>query len=317
MTEDRHAQLVSCIGAHSRPLTPDPIGIAEKTDPLLYIRAVLFDIYGCLLLSRTGRAGPTPPQSTDDIGTALSAAGWGTPKLPEPGEVADALAKHTRALAPKRGDKGGSHPEVDARAPWREVLGCLLQSSPKKLDAAAIERFLVELEARLNPVWAMPGLQDTLAGLRERGIKVGVASDAQFYTPLALEAVLGRPPEDAGLEPNACIYSYRVGAAQPSPRLYEEAMIALENEFAILSDEVLYVGPSPRDLLAAKAMGFRTALYAGNAVSARAEAGDLDGMREDPPDRTIAELRQLLDMLPMPKTTAAPSRLDLDADIDD
>nr|WP_276611748.1 HAD family hydrolase [Thiorhodococcus mannitoliphagus] len=290
--------------------------MSERLGPLPDVRAVLFDVYGTLLTSKTGHAGPNPPSDAGAIDAALTAAGWPNAEIPKGLDVAAALENRVQASAAERRKKGEDYPAADARAIWRDVLAKILGTSPKKLDAAAIERFVVELECRINPVCPMPDLRETLAELRARDLKLGVVSDGQFYTPLVLEAALGLPPAEAGIEPSCSLYSYQIGVTKPSPLLYEEAMIALENEFAILSDEVLYVGSRFEEgILPANAMGFRTALYAGDAASLQLGANDLDAMSHAPPDRILTGLAQLKEVLRVAKPKDRLAGIDLEADI--
>jgi len=51
-----------------------------------------------------------------------------------------------------------------------------------------ILRLAVEYECRVNPVWPMPAALETIETLRARGFRLGIVSNAQFYTPLIIEA---------------------------------------------------------------------------------------------------------------------------------
>ena len=50
----------------------------------------------------------------------------------------------------------------------------------------------------------MPGAAETLAALQQRGLLLGIVSNAQFYTPLMIEALLGKPPGELGFLPELC-----------------------------------------------------------------------------------------------------------------
>ena len=62
-------------------------------------------------------------------------------------------------------------------------------------DAQFPEKHLIalatEYECRVNPVWPMPGARDCLRELAGAGLALGIVSNAQFYTPPMLQALLG------------------------------------------------------------------------------------------------------------------------------
>ena len=120
----------------------------------------------------------------------------------------------------------------------------------------------------------MPGLKETLAAIRERGLLLGIVSNAQFYTPLLFEAFLGAPPDELGFTPDCCVWSYREREGKPSTALYEKLATALEAS-SIAPDQTLYVGNDVRnDIRPAQRIGFKTALFAGDQRSLRLRQDD-------------------------------------------
>jgi putative hydrolase of the HAD superfamily len=130
----------------------------------------------------------------------------------------------------------------------------------------------------------MPGAADTLSTLEARGIATGVVSNAQFYSPLAIQALMGRPlPEPA-------VWSFGLGEAKPSPRLFRIALDDLAGR-GIRPGEVLCIGNDmAKDILPAAALGCRTALFAGDQRSYRPGTWQAPVV---PPDAVLTDLRQI------------------------
>ena len=272
--------LASRIRSLSRPLEPSPTDAVPRIDPLPGIRAVLFDVYGTLVISASGDIGLAGAQDAASAFTAaLAAADIRAPAGAGPAWLEEAI----RASHAKRKDAGIQFPEVDIRDIWSQLL-----ETPDDP-----ERLAVEYECRVNPVWPMPGLAQTLDDLRRRPLVLGIVSNAQFYTPLMLECFLGARLGDLGFDTACCAWSYRLLEAKPSARIYESALAAMERIHGIAPREVLYVGNDVRnDIWPASLTGCRTALFAGDARSLR--------LREDDPhcaglvpDRIVTELRQI------------------------
>jgi putative hydrolase of the HAD superfamily len=239
-----HKQYVEYIRSASRPMEPIPPGLEPRHDPLPGLRCVLFDVYGTLFISGTGDVGTVA--ETDDVATDLKAA---------------IQQQHAEARA-----RGVAYPEVDILDVWKSVLS----HEPEDVRLHAIAH-----ECRVNPVWPMPGALDLIRVLRQRGLRLGIVSNAQFYTPLLFEAFFGQTTVDLGFEEALTVWSYRLGEGKPSRRLFD-AVLGPLREDGIKPDEVLYVGNDMRnDVWTASRCGCRTALFAGDRRSLR--------LREDDP----------------------------------
>jgi len=279
MQNDKSQYLIRRIRELSSPFAPRPTGVAPELGPLPGIRTLLFDIYGTLVVSASGDIGLAGERDEEGaFQAAIPAAGTTAP----PGIGPQQLKAAIREAHAERRAAGVEYPEVDILAIWSSVLG-----SEEKLD-----RLAVEYECRVNPVWPMPGLADVLAELKGRGLVLGIVSNAQFYTPLMLEAFLGAPLPALGFDCDCCAFSYRLLEAKPSARIYREALEGLRHKYGISPEEVLYVGNDIRnDIRPAAAVGCRTALFAGDARSLRFREDD-PGCAGERPARVITELRQ-------------------------
>ncbi|MFQ5732892.1 MAG: HAD family hydrolase [Planctomycetaceae bacterium] len=262
-------ELVDRIRELCSPLTPIPTGEQPALSALPGIRAVLFDVYGTLLISAGGDMGM---EVSEDVTKAASDAFRGATRaagLLSEGRVAEFFetirTHHRRAR-----EAGITFPEVDVVAVLREVL----EGDAYKLSEAMLQRVAVEFECRVNPVWPMPHARECLARLRDTGRILGIVSNAQFYSPLTLEALLGKSPEQLGFETVLQFFSYKRGQAKPSPFLFQQAAHTLKG-CGIAPEEAVYVGNDLlKDVMPAASVGFRTALFAGDRRSLRKRDGD-------------------------------------------
>jgi putative hydrolase of the HAD superfamily len=272
------------------------------------IRAVLFDIYGTLVISASGDIGLAGERDeTDAFRAALDAAGV----APPPGAGPETLKDAIRRFHARRKSAGVEFPEVDILGMWREVLqveggDAATYSVPGPIPEGGsgsddpLSRLAVEYECRVNPVWPMPGLEQVVAEIGERGVSLGIVSNAQFYTPLMLEAFLGNSLDDLGFDPAFCAFSYRLLEAKPSTRIYETALSGLARAHGIAPAQVLYVGNDIlNDVWPAAKLGCRTALFAGDARSLRLRSDD-DRCSRVVPDRVVTDLRQITDSILQP-----------------
>ncbi|MDR2739603.1 MAG: HAD hydrolase-like protein, partial [Treponema sp.] len=134
--------------------------------------------------------------------------------------------------------------------------------------------------------------------LRNRSIRLGLISNAQFFTPLLFEAFFGAPSEALGFDPGLRIYSFERGEAKPSPNLFTPAARRLES-LGLKPENALYVGNDMlNDVFAAAQAGFKTALFAGDRRSLRLREGDcrVGGIM---PDRVIRNLKDIPDLIVM------------------
>jgi putative hydrolase of the HAD superfamily len=280
-------ELMKRIADRALPLSPIATGIAPRLAPMTGIRAVLFDVYGTLLASGAGDIGVEVAGSdVEPFADALEASGLDRPS--RDAAAAGAL-RYREAIARRHAEgrgQGVDHPEVDIRDVWREVL----EGMKVRHGADDVARVAVEFECRVNPVWPMPGAADTLTALHERGILLGIISNAQFYTPLVLRSLLGEFSK-LGFRADLCLWSYEAGVAKPSRSLLEEGLTRARAACGAEPQEVLYVGNDDvKDIAPARATGFRAAQFAGDRRSYRCTGAAV-------PDAVITRLGHLLELI--------------------
>ena len=138
----------------------------------------------------------------------------------------------------------------------------------------------------------MPGLNRLLKKCREASIRLGIISNAQFYTRFLFDWLLGRDLIQLGFDPDLVIFSYEHKRAKPDSYLFELARDRLANQ-AIAPERTAYVGNDIRnDILPAVQVGFQTILFAGDQRSLRLRRDD-PACRSIKPDMVITELTQL------------------------
>ena len=286
-TSTEHAGLIALIRRLAQPLTPQPVapeaGGAARLGPLAGIRGVLFDVYGTLLISAAGEIGHggSVVARRAAMGAALDDAGLAhDPRTPPAATLVHDLEAAIRGAHATAIGNGVAHPEVDLRVIWHRLLPAA--------SGTAAARAAVSYECRSNPVWPMPGAAQVIAALQAHTL-VGIVSNAQFFTPLVLAALLPQ----VSFDPKLMVWSFEQREAKPSIRLFTHAAERMARHHGHRPKQLLMVGNDLRnDILAARRAGLRGALFAGDARSLRLR-------RDDPacaglqPELVLTELRQL------------------------
>jgi putative hydrolase of the HAD superfamily len=265
-----------------RPMRPIPTGFAPHLPAIAGISAVVFDIYGTLLISAAGDIEPAGEHERegdsilDEFGVS-------------PAYFDELYQSTVRRHQAERRMHGIEYPEVEIREVWAEVLESLGLTLE---DAASVEEVALRYECGRNPVWTMPGAGRAIRAIHASGKKLGIISNAQFYTLPVIEGLFGASPEGMGFDPDLQVFSYREREGKPSPRLYE-SLAQRAALSGIAPEAIFYLGNDMiKDILPAREVGFRTGLFAGDARSLR-----LGGLTADEAsataDAVITDLAQL------------------------
>lgn len=215
---------------------------------------VLFDIYGTLLRSTASELHPDP-----ELRAAISEVHSASPHPFPEVDIRDIHA--------------GLHPEF---------------------TPAEIEDLALQHEHATNPVSSMPGAREVLEDLVAMGLRLGLVSNAQFYTVPVLEEALGAPLTDLGLDPALFRFSYLERRAKPDPWLFESTRDVLEG-LGVKPEEVIHVGNDVRnDIAPARMAGFATVLFAGDGHSLRLRG---HGIEDSGADHVIRDLQELLTLV--------------------
>lgn len=287
-------------------LEPVATGLEPRYRKEDTIKAVVFDIYGTLLISASGDVDEAS-MLTSSIKKALHAA-EAVPRVN--GNNAEEvywkiLQMHTSGIKEEQERLRNSdrpYPEVDILEVCRKTLakaredGLILYNNG--IDCKKVV-FMFELLS--NPVAAMPGLGKTIYSLHEQGVPLGIVSNAQFYTPSILNYFLNGtfktnsdvPPFD----PEISVFSYRELRGKPDPRLFNLLVPVLDKKYGLQPQQVLYVGNDMlKDVYAAARVGFKTALFAGDKRSLRLRDDD-ERVKNLEADFIVTRLEQLLEVV--------------------
>ena len=214
--------------------------------PATAYRAVVFDIYGTLLIAAGGGVRPDPA-ADPALRRVLESFGHQPPDSPST-ELHAAILRHHAAA-------GIPFPEIDLRVLWREVLALEPGTDTTELVTA--------IEAAWHPVRPMPGASQAVQRLARAGISLGLLSNAQCNTLPSLGAVADL------FAPELTLLSYQHGIAKPAPELFQILTDRLAGR-GITPAETLFIGNDPsQDILPAAAAGFLTALFTGHPDSLR------------------------------------------------
>ena len=285
--------------AAKRPVICPENAIA-RINKISDVRAVVFDIYGTLISSGVGDISlSSKSNSNDALLYTLSNQGIKVLSTSDSTNLYNLLLLSIEYFQRKRSKEGVRYPEVEIRQVWKYFLEKLVTKKlinplPADLD---IEGLIIEYECRVNPTQPMPGLVDTLNELHQRGFKISIISNAQFYTPLLFDALIGKSLSELNICTDCAIWSYILKEGKPSQRLYELSANHLVKIYQIDPKQVLYVGNDMRnDIWPAQSVGFKTALFAGDKLSLRRRKDDPQ-CKQIEADLEITQLHQLLDCL--------------------
>jgi len=283
----------------SQPAEPLATGVKARLVHLEGIRAVLFDVYGTLFISASGDVDSLKETRVSALGAALGALGIST--SPDAQAAVDCLAEVIRETHAHMRERGVGDPEVDIIDVWQRTFRKLISEGKASTDLSGLDwrRLAVEFEVRANPVWPMPGARECLDTLADGGLTLGIVSNAQFYVRHMFSALLGAEPEGLGFQRDLVYFSFEHGHAKPGRTLFEKAAESLRHH-GISAKQCLYVGNDMlNDIFPADSVGFRTALFAGDARSLQRREGDgrIVGLR---PDIEITELASIADCIAAP-----------------
>jgi len=272
------------IMAYVRPLDAIPTGLKPSGSLKNKIQCLMFDIYGTLFISNSGEINISTPPSWLPAGLKrlLDEFGIG-------GDVRETLGLFFKTIRRRHDEmkaSGIDFPEVQIDRIWMQVLGID--------DRETAKTFAVKFELLANPVYPMPHLEKLLAACKEKHTRLGIISNAQFYTPHLFRWFLDTTMEGLGFDPELTFLSYRLGRAKPSEIIYHQAAEKLA-AMNIPAESSLYIGNDMlNDIYPAQKAGFKTALFAGDARSLRRRE-DHPVCRTLSPDLVITDLAQILD----------------------
>jgi len=311
------------IRTHSRPLSPIPTSMKPSLPALPDIKAVLFDVYGTLLISGSGEVG-TASDTKDPINKTAPSNHTETQFENESqkdllffqafteadvhitisdrsfNELCTKLYTEAihRAHRELKSD-GIIYPEVDILEIWHSIWNTLFQREAVSTEITANKliqvAFLYELSA--NPTWPMPRACETLKTISHSGYTLGIVSNAQFYTPYIFSVLCGESLVALGFDRKALFWSYKLKQAKPSVQMFSSVLTYFRTHKNIYPEEILYVGNDMlNDVHTAASVGCKTALFAGDLRSLRMRKEN-SLVQSDRADAIITDISQLKHIL--------------------
>lgn len=285
----------------SEPLNLKKTGTKPVLKKLSGIKAVVFDFYGTLFISGVGDIGIDDGKS--DAGLlldALKGAGISVNNSLAGKRCLELYNEVVTSEVQEIKSRGIPYPEPDIRKIWEIVLNRLYAEGLIATDTYTNHhnQMAVEFEARMNPIWPMPDLHETLNSLKNKQLKLGIISNSQFYTPIAFEALAGKSLTELGFSTELLHWSFDAAMKKPGLPFYKQFLIKAEKAFPQLKAEnYLYVGNDMlKDVYPANHFGMKTALFAGDQRSLKWRKED-SRTKDLKPDLIITELKQIIECL--------------------
>lgn len=298
LSDDKKEQLKQQILDIAEPKEPLKTNAGKKIKELSGIKAVLYDVYGTILISGTEpmerKAKVAQYQALEETLKKFNISY--KKEAPEQGikkfhQIIEEV--HTRKKA-----SGIDFPEVDIIEVCERLFYWLEeQSFIGEFDNEQIPDIVTEFVTRYDQPWLMPGLEELLKQQSQKNLITGIISNSQFYTPLTLEALSGKSLQQLGFDPGLLFWSFAEDIAKPSVKFYEIAVQKLNQNYDILPEEVLFIGNDMlNDVYPAQKAGFKTALFAGDRRSLRLRK-DNEHCQNLEPEVIVTNLRQIQEVV--------------------
>jgi FMN phosphatase YigB (HAD superfamily) len=211
-------------------------------------KAIVFDVYQTLLnVDRHER-------DTEAMWRGLHEEFFGGP----PGVSLDHLTERCRHLVSEdhahAHDFGIWHPEVV----WNEIMKLALPAFAN-LPPDKAEDFLYREIQLLRELRLAPECERIFSLCAEKGVLLGIASNAQPYTLREIEKALAGIGRSLSLfQRDLCFWSFENGFSKPDPHVFRILSFRLERR-GIRPEETLVIGDRmDNDIEPARAQGFQT-----------------------------------------------------------
>ena len=301
-SEINTTRLRETIHLNTKLMFPFKTNQEAKIKELKNIRAVFFDVYGTMLISGTGDIGISEEKNNQfPISRILSEHSY--TKISSDENIDERFSQLLINLIKndhlELKEKGIDYPEVNILQIWKRILTSLISENyiKGKIVDEDIPIISLKHESMVNPVWPMSGIQSVLNHLYNKKYKLGIISNAQFYTEEILKTLFNFKVGSEFFDPQLLFYSYMEKRAKPSKDFFMKAVTRIKKLYNIESDEILYIGNDMlNDIYTASACGCKTALFAGDQRSLRLRTSEAR-CKNIEPDLIITELKQLINIL--------------------
>jgi FMN phosphatase YigB (HAD superfamily) len=293
------------------PPRASPVKARPHLERLPGIRAVMWNVYGTLLAIPLGELVFEHPQAfimSNALDKTIQEFKMWASMSRKPGQPSDYMQSiYAQILTEQRSVGGGGerHPEVAVERVWEAIIKRLLQKD-YKFDAGFLgslnefsKKVAYFFHASLQGTACYDGAADALRHVHEAGLTEGLLADGQCFTTVQLQRGLAKQGDDSLdglLTDGLVVLSCDVRGRKPSERLYRQALTALK-EKGIDPGEVLHVGSRiVQDVVPARRLGMKTALFAGDKTSLQATPEQLKEAVSRP-DVMLTELSQISEVV--------------------
>ena len=153
----------------NEPLEPIPTGLSPRLSALEDIQAIVFDIYGTLVLSGTGDI--SIAQTIDresELQHILNNQGYRIDKNTQLLEQFYSLIQEDHANSKA---SGAVYPEVDIVEIWSRFLA---KHFSDLVEPTRLKEIAIRFECAVNPVWPMPDLETVLFKINALNKTLGI-----------------------------------------------------------------------------------------------------------------------------------------------
>lgn len=247
------------------------------------IRAVLFDLWGTLILDHESVSRPRQLWRAENVRSVLQRYG-----LELALEAVDAALVHAGAALSRLHDAGG---EVDSAGRVTLFLEELAPDDARLVPTAArpeLEEAITSMHPVYRPVLA-EGAVEVLRQIKAIGLATALVSNAGLTTAPHLREMLA----NYGLTPflDVLVFSDELGLAKPDRRIFQAALKGLR----VAATDAAFLGDSPHnDIFGAKAVGLFAVQIGLREHTSRSGYSEHPGAE---PDARIEHLGQLLPAL--------------------
>lgn len=292
------------------PAPPQPVPVKARPHlaRLPDIRAVLWNVYGTLLAIPLGELvfeHPQPFIMSNALDKTIQEFKMWASMSRKPGQPSEYMLEVYKQILLEQKSvtvSGERYPEVPAEAVWEKILKRLLQKD-YKFDASffgALNEYSRKVayffHASLQGTACYPGAARAVQHVREAGLTQGLLGEGQCFTPVQLARGLAAQDEAVAPPTDVSALSHEVRGRKPSERLFRKALESLQAE-GIGPSQVLHVGSRVQlDLVPARRLGMRTALFAGDKTSLQATPEQLKEPSSRP-DVLLTELDQIVEVV--------------------
>ncbi len=288
-------------------LETEPAAIEPRLKKLPGIKALIFDVFGTLLISSFEKIGQNNRMASN-LRTALAESGYFI--LRQTDDQGNDLMLYVIACfldQMKRTQhrfmqSGQPSPEVDVRNVWQEVIsqmgneGILSATGNSNPGQLAFTFDLLN-----NKAWPMQGMMKLIEFYNQKQIPLGIVSNAQFYTPVMMNYFISGKVEGKdivdGFDPDISVFSYQLHTAKPDLNIFRAMLTSLKSKFSIHPEEAVFIGNDIyKDIFPAAACGMKTILFAGDRTSLRLRQ-DKEEVAQIQPDAIVTHLEQIFEII--------------------